>query len=49
MQVPKLNLVGTNWPEMGHVSIAEPVVDGMPKYRVASNSRGKLEIKNESI
>ena len=33
---------------MCRVSTAEPVVDGMFKYRVSSNSRVKLESKNES-
>lgn len=48
MEVPKWSLAGTNWPDMGRVSITEPVVDGMFQYWFSSNSRGKLESKNES-
>ena len=33
---------------MGRVSIAEPIMCGMLQYWVSSDSRGKLESKNES-
>lgn len=47
MEAPKLSVIGTNWPDMGHVSTTEPIVDEMSKYWVSSKSRGELESKNE--